>query len=126
MALQLKWLYGILLLFMAAGCMLLAHEFYWIGVVPFVLGIVFLAMYAMDVLLMIIVFSTPLAINLEGKDFGVALSLPTEPLMAGITCLFLFKILFQRGFDKRVLNHPVSITLYIYLAWMFVTCLTST
>ncbi len=126
MALQLKWLYSILLLFMAVGCVLLANEFYWIGVVPFALGIVFLAMYAMDVLLMIIVFCTPLAINLEGKDFGVALSLPTEPLMAGITCLFLFKILFQRGFDKRVLHHPVSIAIYIYLAWMFITCLTST
>src|SRR4051794_30351825 len=117
MALQLKWFYAILLLFVAAGAILLANEFYWIGVLPFVLGITFLAMYAMDVLLMIIVFCTPLAINLEGKDFGVALSVPTEPLMAGVTLLFIIKILFQGGFDKKVVYHPVSIAIFMYLAW---------
>jgi len=111
---------------MATGIILLANEFYWIGLLPFLLGIILLAMYAMDVLLMIIVFCTPLAINLEGKDFGVALSVPTEPLMAGVTLLFLIKITFEGGFDKKILRHPVTIAIIWYLVWMFFTSLTST
>src|SRR5205809_4617714 len=109
MALHLRLFYIILFLFMAAGCVLLAQEFYWIALLPFVLGIIVLAMYAMDVLLMIIVFCTPLAINLEGKDFGVALSVPTEPLMAAIMLLFLIKITFEQGFDRRIIRHPVTV-----------------
>ncbi len=124
--LRLRWFYGILISFIAISCVFLANEFFWIALLPVLLGVVFLAMFAMDVLLMIIVFCTPLAINLEGKDFGIALSLPTEPLMAGVMLLFLIKIAFEGGFDRRVLYHPVSIAIILYLAWMFLTCLTST
>src|SRR4029078_13356948 len=101
----------------------LAREMFWIALLPVVLGAIFLAMFAMDVLIMIIVFCTPLAINLEGKSFGLALSLPTEPLMAGVMLLFIIKITFEGGFDRRILYHPVSVMIMIYLTWMFLTCL---
>ena len=123
---RLKWFYAILISFMAIGCLFLAKEVFWIALIPVLLGVVFLAMFAMDVLLMLIVFCTPLAINLEGKNFGLALSLPTEPLMAGVMLLFIIKIVFEGGFDRRVLYHPVSIMIMIYLAWMLLTCFTST
>ncbi len=99
---------------------------FWIALLPVVLGVVFLAMFAMDLLLMLIVFCTPLAINLEGKSFGLALSMPTEPLMGGVMLLFIIKIVFEGGFDRRVLYHPVSLMIMIYLAWMLLTCFTST
>jgi len=124
--LRLKWFYGILISFIAIGSFFLAKEMFWIALLPVLLGVVFLAMFAMDVLLMIIVFCTPLAINLEGKNFGLALSLPTEPLMAGVMLLFVIKIVFEGGFDRRVLYHPVSIMIMFYLAWMLLTCFTST
>jgi putative inorganic carbon (HCO3(-)) transporter len=124
--LRLKWFYGILISFIAIGSYFLAKEMFWIALLPVVLGVVFLAMFAMDVLLMVIVFCTPLAINLEGRNFGLALSLPTEPLMAGVMLLFIIKIVFEGGFDKRVLYHPVSVVIMIYLLWMLLTSLTST
>lgn len=124
--LRLRWFYGILISFIAVGSLFLVREMFWIALLPVLLGVVFLAMFAMDVLIMIIVFFTPLAINLEGKNFGLALSLPTEPLMAGVMLLFIIKIVFEGGFDRRVLYHPVSVMIMIYLAWMLITCFTST
>jgi putative inorganic carbon (hco3(-)) transporter len=124
--LRLRWFYAILISFIAIGSLFLAREMFWIALVPILLGVIFLAMFAMDLLLMIIVFCTPLAINLEGRNFGLALSLPTEPLMAGVMLLFIIKIVFEGGFDRRVLYHPVSIMIMLYLAWMLLTCFTST
>jgi putative inorganic carbon (HCO3(-)) transporter len=124
--LRLRWFYGILISFIAVGSLFLAREFFWIALLPVLFGVIFLAMFAMDVLLMIIVFFTPLAINMEGKSFGLALSLPTEPLMAGVMLIFIIKITFEGGFDRRVLYHPVSVMIMIYLAWMLITCFTST
>jgi len=124
--LRLKWFYGILVSFIALGSYFLAKEMFWVALLPVILGVVFLAIFAMDVLLMIIVFCTPLAINLEGRNFGLALSLPTEPLMAGVMLLFIIKIVFEGGFDRRVLYHPVSVMIILYLTWMLLTSLTST
>jgi putative inorganic carbon (HCO3(-)) transporter len=124
--LRLKWFYGIVVSFIVLGCFFLAKEMFWIALLPVLLGVVFLAMFAMDVLLMIIVFCTPLAINLEGRNLGLALSLPTEPLMAGVMLIFIIKIVFEGGFDRRVLYHPVSIMIMLYLAWMLLTSFTST
>ena len=124
--LQLKWFYGILVTFIIIGSYFLAKEMFWIALIPVIFGVIFLAIFAMDVLLMIIVFCTPLAVNLEGRNFGLALSLPTEPLMAGVMLLFIIKIVFEGGFDRRVLYHPVSIMIMLYLAWMLLTSFTST
>ena len=85
-----------------------------------------MAIFAIDALMFIVVFATPLAINLSEKGFGTSLSVPTEPLMFGIMILFLLKILFEGGFDRRVLYHPVTIIIILNLLWIFITCFTST
>jgi O-antigen ligase len=40
--------------------------------------------------------------------------------------LFFFRVLYEGKFDKAVSRHPVTICIYIYLAWMIITTLTST
>jgi len=125
-SIKLKWFYGFLLAFIALGCIFLANEFYWFAAIPVILGVVFLAVFAIDVLLFIIVFCTPLAINLEGSGTQIALSLPTEPLLAGVMLIFLIKIAFEGGFDRKVLFHPISVAIIINLTWMLLTSLTST
>jgi putative inorganic carbon (hco3(-)) transporter len=125
-SIKLKWFYGLVLAFIATGCILLTKEFYWFAVIPVIIGVIFLATFAMDVLLFIIVFCTPLAINLEGEGSQLAISLPTEPLLAGVMLIFLIKIAFEGGFDRKVLYHPISVIIIINLLWMFLTSLTST
>jgi putative inorganic carbon (HCO3(-)) transporter len=123
---KLKWFYGVSFGFIILLCIGLLKEFYWITAIPVVLAIVFMAIFAIDALIFIVVFTTPLAINLSETGLGTSISVPTEPLMFGITILFLFKIVYERGFDKKILYHPITIAIMINLAWIFITCLTST
>ncbi len=125
-SLKLKWLYGACLGFIALGCFCLSQEFYWIALLPVLFGILYMSIYAFEILMFIVVFCTPLAINLSDTSFDVALSLPTEPLMFGLMVLFLLKIFFEGGFNRKVLYHPITIAITINLVWLFITCLTST
>ncbi len=122
---ELRWFYAITLTFISASIFFLAKEMYWVAAIPIVLGIGYLAVFSIDTLLFIIAFCTPLAIVLNDKSAGPALSIPTEPLMFGITLLFIFKFIFEGKFDKRILWHPVSLAIFFHLSWMFITCITS-
>jgi len=125
-SLKIKWFYGVSLGFIALGCFCMVKEFYWLAALPVVLAILYMAVFAIDALLFIVVFATPLAINLDEGGFGISLSVPTEPLMFGIMVLFLLKILFEGGFDRKVLYHPVTLVILLNLLWLIVTSLTST
>lgn len=95
--------------------------------VPFVLVLFFLAFFALDKLLLIILFCTPLSIELSKFVHGspINMNLPTEPLIFLAMCVFFLKLFTERKFDKKVLKHPVSICIYIYLGWLFFSCLLS-
>ncbi len=54
---------------------------------------------------------------------GVAL--PTEPLMLGILVFFIIKIIYDRNYEKKILQHPVTIAIFFYLIWMLITCISS-
>ncbi|MCK9498962.1 MAG: O-antigen ligase family protein [Bacteroidales bacterium] len=91
--------------------------------------IVFLAMFfALDKVLLFSVFLVPFSVPLRefipGLSFNV--DLPTEPIFIGILFIFILKQLLDRYFDKKLLKHPVSIVLYIYLLWRLITVFTST
>jgi len=75
----------------------------------------------------LMVFSTPLAITLKelGLTEGLNLSLPSEPLMIGITMIYFLNELSSQVTDKRILKHPVTIIIFIQLAWMLLTTMTS-
>jgi O-antigen ligase len=75
----------------------------------------------------LMVFSTPLAITLKelGYSQGLNLSLPSEPLMVGITLIYLLNELSGGITDKRILKHPITIIIFIQLIWMVVTFFTS-
>jgi putative inorganic carbon (HCO3(-)) transporter len=124
--LKLRWLYGISALFIILNVVFIANEFFWFPLIPGALLIIVLAIYHIDILMLIIVFFTPLAINLRNPEFNVGLSLPVEPLMFGLMLIFFAKLIYERSFDKRILYHPVTIFLIINLIWMFITCISST
>jgi O-antigen ligase len=81
--------------------------------------------YSLDKILLIIAFCTPVAINVLDPQLGVGLSLPTEPLMAGVLALFILKMFYSNDYDRGILKHPLTIFIIISLAWMFITSLTS-
>tara|TARA_B100001109_G_C18845727_1_gene466726 strand:- start:178 stop:1626 length:1449 start_codon:yes stop_codon:yes gene_type:complete len=125
--LKTNWVLILSFLFIMANSAFIALEQYWFTAVPFALVVLLLAFIATDKLMWVIIFATPLSINLEELDFGgVGMFLPTEPLLFGVMLIFFLKILYDRKFDKSVLYHPLSIGIIINLSWLTITTLTST
>lgn len=98
---------------------------YYAFALPFGLFFILLYFFALDKLVWLVVFFTPLAISIKENDFGLGVSLPTEPLMAGILLLFIIKLFFDWKFDKRFIKHPITMALLFSLLWILLTTITS-
>jgi putative inorganic carbon (HCO3(-)) transporter len=120
--------YGVSFMFIALNAFLIAKEFFYFSLIPLALLIVLMAIYALDKLVMVTVFVTPLSIQLSDivKGYDFDLSLPSEPLLIGILLFFILKYLFEGQFDRRILRHPVSIAILLNLVWILITSITST
>lgn len=114
-------------IFIILNSILIANEVFIGIIIPFALIIALLAFLTIDKLFFLTVFLTPLSLTISYlfDDFGVDMYLPSEPLFIGITIIFLLKVLIERKIEKKLLLHPVSISIYIYLAWLIFTTITS-
>lgn len=119
------WVYGASAVFIAVNAYLFLHNELWGLAIPFVLLLLILYIFSLDNVLLLITFVTPLAINLQDADFGISISLPSEPLMFGVLLLFFLKLLHERFYDPRIMKHPVTIAIVINMIWIFITCFTS-
>ena len=122
---KLLWVYGASAAFIAVNAYLFLHDNLWGLAVPFVLLLLILYIFSLDNILLLITFLTPLAINLKDAEFGIGISLPSEPLMFGVLLLFFLKLLHERFYDHQIMKHPVTIAIIINLIWIFITCFTS-
>jgi len=118
---------GFSVLFILLNGFLISKEFYYLNLIPWFLLIVFIALYSVDSILLLVVFFTPISIKLSAliPGIGADLHLPTEPLLAGILLLIIFKYFQGQGFDRKIMTHPVSIAIYLNLIWLFLTTITS-
>lgn len=73
-----------------------------------------------------IVFLTPLSLSVLSEQYNVGLSLPNEPLIILLMLAILFKTAISGNIDKRVLTHPISIGIYVYLGWLLISASFST
>lgn len=125
-ALKPYYIYLFSFLFIALNSVLIVNEFYYLALLPFALAIIFMTFFHLDKLMWFIVFTTPLSLNLEELELGgIGMYLPTEPLMFGVMILFFLKVIYDKGFDSRIIKHPITIAIFVYLAWLFITMLTS-
>lgn len=120
-----KWIYLLSFVFIIANGICMYNEFYYLNLVPAALLVILLALFSLDKLMLLVVFLTPLAINLQHLEGGLGLSLPTEPIIFGIMIIFILKQLHQSTFDKTVMSHPITISIIVYLTWIFITSITS-
>ncbi|NSW45665.1 MAG: O-antigen ligase family protein [Bacteroidales bacterium] len=120
--------YVAVLMFLALSTYFVAKNQFVFLLAPFALVFLFVAIFALDKLLLFIVFSTPISLQLSEFVSGLPINmfLPTEPLLFGILLLFILKIIVGRDIDISILKHPISIIIYIQLAWMLLTAFTST
>lgn len=96
--------------------------------VPTALAVMLLALLSLEHLLLLTLFFTPLSLQLSWFTGGTGfdLSVPTEPIMALLLFITLFKLIVTREFPLKLLRHPITILVGLYLLWTLVTSLTST
>lgn len=97
--------------------------FYFFNLLPLVLFVILLAIFDIEKIMYLMIFSTPLAISLKelGMSDGLNLSLPSEPLMIGITLIYILNEFSHGITDKKILKHPITIIIFLQLTWMIIT-----
>lgn len=107
---------------------MISSEFLIIWLIPVVLGIVLLTAVSLEYLLLLTLFLTPLSVQISYLS-GAApfdLSLPTEPVMAMLLFVTLYKLIVTHEFSTKLLRHPVTIIIGLYLLWTLVSSVFST
>ena len=122
---KIGWLYMIVAAFVAIALFLLVKKStYLFFALPVVLGILLLYIFSLDKVMLLISFLVPLSVVIEEFE-QLALSLPAEPMLAGVLIFFIAKLLYDGKYDRSVTRHPVSIVIYCMFVWMIVTTITS-
>ena len=121
--------YAIAALFIIIDCFLIVKfQNYMLNFLPLALIVIAGIFFSLDKALlfsvMCIPFSLPLKFFYSGLDFNI--DLPTEPLFVAIMFIFILKLLLEHKYDSKIIKHPLSIMIFIYLAWHLVTVCTST
>ncbi len=123
---KLYGVYGICLMFLVLVVYCILKDMAWLPLlVPIALFTFCLYFFALKDVLLLIVFATPLSINLLGSEFGVSLGIPDEIMLIVYVLMFIFKMCYDGKIDKDIVSHPVTIVLSLVLLWMFMTSITS-
>ena len=110
-------------LFLSGFFYTMLYEYYFYLLIPVILLVVLLLILNVKIAPFLIAFATPLSVTYSIKE--LAISLPSEPLLIFVMLLFLWQVFFTKRYDKKILVHPISITIFISLAWTFVASLFS-
>ncbi len=123
-----KYLFwGLMILFAVANAYLVSIGQPLTMAIPLGVVLIWAVVQKLDKLLLFIALMTPFSRNLEGLDQfgGIGFYLPTEPLLAGITIVFLLWSLGSFKFDPNIWTHPFTRVVMFSLLWILVTAVTS-
>jgi len=114
-------------LFFIAGMITESHGISLLWSLPVILLLLVFTMLSVEKSLVLILFLVPLSFQWSFLSESVPfdISLPTEPLLAFILFIVLFKLIVTGEFSEELLRHPVTIIVYAYLLWTLVTTLFS-
>jgi len=131
--LQLRWiqvsiLYGISLIFVVVFVFFLGKDKLHFAAIPLGLLVIITAIYRLDLLFWVILFFVPLSFPLKelAPSLEFNMFLPTEPLLAGMMVIFLIRLATDKGFDRRIVSHPIAQLILVQLFWILITSFTST
>ncbi len=114
-------------LFIGANAILFFQNNYFLLALPFVLIVIYLALFHLEHSFLLVAFLTPISVNLEEfTDGRIGLFLPTEPILFGLLLLIIMQQLRRPWIPNFIWRHPLTISLGFYLAWLLITSVTST
>ena len=114
------------LLFIVLNGYFLYNGNYYFSFLPLAIAVVYFSFYKTKELLFFVILFTPFSLNLEQLSLGnIGFYLPTEPILFGLMLILSIRALLRGTYDKRLLNHPITLSILFYLAWMLITVFTS-
>ncbi len=120
--------YLVTILFVTVLIITSGAELSYLWLIPPALMLLLAVMISVDKFLLFTVFLVPLSIQLRFliPEVSADLFLPTEPILALIMVIVIFKAFAAGEIDRRILHHPVSRITGALLVWLFITALTGT
>lgn len=103
----------------------IATEFYFLAGLPFLLLLVYVSVHNFKLVFFLLACCLPISseVDLPG---GLGTDLPSEPLMLGLTLIYLFYVLKNaKTLSSDILKHPLTLLLLVHVAWIFFTTVTS-
>lgn len=113
------------LLFVVVNLLFVSRDNYYFFAFPLALIGFLVLFFAQEYAYWAVIFLTPLSINLNQLDIGFGISLPTEPLLFALFLFFILKLFQKEKPDIFLLKHPITLAIFFYLIWMFITSVTS-
>lgn len=126
---QIITFYALGAFFVVLSTLGIVYEFPYVNILPVLLLFVVTGLLWLDKLFLMMVFFVPLSLTIREiteKMTKLDISMPAEPLLISILFIFLLKLLQGYRLDKKIAYHPISIAIYIYLSWIFITACFST
>lgn len=122
---KLALVYFISIAYVATNAYMIYKDIYWSLMLPLFLVLLWFYIFRLDVILLLIVGLTPIAVNVVQFELGAGISIPTEPLLFGVLVIFILKLFYKNDFDPKIWRHPLSVLVLVQLAWMLLTSITS-
>lgn len=114
------------LFFIAANTFLTFRDVHFLNILPIALLVVFFTLFKLEYMYYFVGACVPLAINFEKLEVaGLGISLPTEPVLAGMTLIIIGNEIISPQLDKKILRNPIVISVIINLIWIAFTTVTS-
>ncbi|MCL2246132.1 MAG: O-antigen ligase family protein [Lentimicrobiaceae bacterium] len=111
--------------FILLNTIALSYELFFVPFLSAVAVILYFLLFRVDLLIYLMAFVTPFSINFTDTKIDVGLSIPAEIIMLLLTLLFFIRLLYDVKLERKIVLHPISILIYIYLGWMLMTSITS-
>ncbi|MBR9861170.1 O-antigen ligase family protein [bacterium] len=124
--LNITLLYLVSGLFIAAGIVAAAYDFWYLFALPLVVPFVYAYIYKPELLIYLVAFATPLSVQLSGSGQSISLSIPTEPIIILLLIGLLFKLVISKKIRWEVFTNALAIIIAVDLLWILVTSFTST
>lgn len=114
--------------FIAFCSLFILREKFWIPYLVFGLIGIYILVFHLEKFFYLMAFIVPFSVELRDIipkiDFGF--SLPSELMLAGITIVFLLRVILDNSYPLAITKHKISLSILFYLFWIFVTSITST
>ncbi|MDR0205671.1 MAG: O-antigen ligase family protein [Bacteroidales bacterium] len=116
---------GIGAVFILVNCFAITKEFLYIPVLSVVVVLAYLFIYRLDIMMYVMAFVTPLSITFSDEKINIGLSIPAEIIMILLSLIFFARLFYDIRLERKIVLHPISVVIYLYLFWMLITSVSS-